>query len=133
MNIPPDLLKFLRYCRTFPAHTLRDLLRRRKRECTWCGSKIRNRNLYYCSDDCRQNTYGHCSPKQWAPVLFERDRGRCVLCGIDATLNGEIDHIVPVCEGGGFCGPENLRTLCPRCHRQETEKLNTRLKRQGAI
>lgn len=39
----------------------------------------------------------------------------------------EADHIVPVAEGGGQCGPENYRTLCCRCHAEETKKLRARL------
>lgn len=35
----------------------------------------------------------------------------------------DIDHIVPVVEGGGSCGPENLRTLCIPCHRRVTAEL----------
>ena len=35
----------------------------------------------------------------------------------------EADHIVPVCEGGGCCGLDNLRTLCLPCHRAETAVL----------
>lgn len=40
----------------------------------------------------------------------------------------EADHIVPVVEGGGQCGPENYRTLCIRCHRKVTRELRQRLK-----
>lgn len=39
----------------------------------------------------------------------------------------EMDHILPVSEGGGGCGLENLRTLCIPCHDQETAKLKARL------
>lgn len=39
----------------------------------------------------------------------------------------EADHIVPVAEGGGQCGPENYRTLCCRCHAEETQNLRARL------
>jgi 5-methylcytosine-specific restriction protein A len=35
----------------------------------------------------------------------------------------EADHIVPVVEGGGGCGLENLRTLCRACHHKETKAL----------
>lgn len=35
----------------------------------------------------------------------------------------DADHIVPVCEGGGECGLDNVRTLCLWCHRQETNEL----------
>lgn len=38
----------------------------------------------------------------------------------------EADHIVPVVEGGGGCGPEGYRTLCLPCHRIETAKLAAR-------
>lgn len=38
----------------------------------------------------------------------------------------EADHIVPVSEGGGECGLENMRTLCVWCHKRETAELNRR-------
>lgn len=38
----------------------------------------------------------------------------------------EADHIVPVVEGGGGCGLENLRTLCKPCHHDVTAELNRR-------
>ncbi len=37
-----------------------------------------------------------------------------------------MDHIIPVVEGGGECGLDNLRTLCIRCHRKETAELARR-------
>lgn len=39
----------------------------------------------------------------------------------------EIDHIKPVSEGGGCCGLDNLRLLCPGCHAKESGKLRSRL------
>jgi 5-methylcytosine-specific restriction endonuclease McrA len=38
----------------------------------------------------------------------------------------EADHIVPVVEGGGMCGPEGFRTLCLPCHHAESAALATR-------
>lgn len=35
----------------------------------------------------------------------------------------DADHIIPVKEGGGQCGLENIRTLCIKCHKIETKKL----------
>ena len=35
----------------------------------------------------------------------------------------DADHIVPVKEGGGLCGLDNLRTLCIKCHKNETKLL----------
>ena len=33
----------------------------------------------------------------------------------------DADHILPVKEGGGQCGLDNLRTLCIKCHKQVTK------------
>lgn len=35
----------------------------------------------------------------------------------------EADHIKPVCEGGGECGLDNLRTLCVPCHKRVSADL----------
>ena len=35
----------------------------------------------------------------------------------------EVDHIVPIIEGGGLCGPEGLRLLCGACHHEATTQL----------
>lgn len=35
----------------------------------------------------------------------------------------EVDHIVPVVEGGGLCGLDNLRLVCGACHAVATRKL----------
>lgn len=39
----------------------------------------------------------------------------------------DADHIVPVAEGGGECGLDNLRTVCLACHRAVTQLLRRRL------
>ena len=43
----------------------------------------------------------------------------------------EADHALPVVEGGGSCGLENLRTLCRPCHVDETRRLRRRRRGQG--
>ncbi len=43
--------------------------------------------------------------------------------GALATHLWEMNHIVPVIEGGGGCGLENLETLCRACHHRETAAL----------
>lgn len=35
----------------------------------------------------------------------------------------EVDHIVPVIEGGGLCSIDNLRLLCGQCHATATKQL----------
>lgn len=54
-----------------------------------------------------------------------------ILNDLKEGLFWQADHIVPVAEGGGSCGLENLRTLCSRCHQEETEELRRRLKLTG--
>lgn len=39
----------------------------------------------------------------------------------------DADHILPVIEGGGECGLDNLRTLCIPCHKKETAALRKRM------
>jgi hypothetical protein len=34
----------------------------------------------------------------------------------------DADHIIPVKDGGGMCGLENIRTLCILCHKNVTYK-----------
>jgi len=43
----------------------------------------------------------------------------------------QADHIVPVVEGGGGCGLDNLRTLCTRCHKTATAGLAKRRSRRA--
>ncbi len=38
----------------------------------------------------------------------------------------DADHIIPVVKGGGLCGLDNLRTLCIKCHKNETKILLTK-------
>ena len=35
----------------------------------------------------------------------------------------DADHIIPVKEGGGQCGLENIRTLCFVCHKEVTKNM----------
>jgi 5-methylcytosine-specific restriction endonuclease McrA len=66
------------------------------------------------------------------PVSFPEFHERCDQLGLSrhernlARRLWEMDHIVPVIEGGGSCGLENLRTLCVACHRKETAALAAR-------
>lgn len=45
----------------------------------------------------------------------------------------DADHIIPVVEGGGECGLENLRTLCLWCHKQATADLASRRAREKML
>lgn len=58
----------------------------------------------------------------------KRHREECEARGFNDVSRRwwEADHIVPVVEGGGGCGPEGYRTLCLPCHRRETAALAAR-------
>jgi hypothetical protein len=45
----------------------------------------------------------------------------------------DVDHIVPVIEGGGECDLANIRTLCLRCHRKATAALRERIRRAKVL
>ncbi len=48
--------------------------------------------------------------------ILERDSFTCKDCGITSDFAAlEVDHIVPVCEGGSN-DPTNLETLCYKCN-----------------
>jgi 5-methylcytosine-specific restriction endonuclease McrA len=49
-------------------------------------------------------------------AVFDRDEGKCQVCGGPAT---EIDHIDPMV-GGDMNRPGNLQALCNECHRRKT-------------
>lgn len=42
----------------------------------------------------------------------------------------DMDHVVPVIEGGGMCSLEGLRTLCAPCHKRKTKELASRRAQQ---
>jgi 5-methylcytosine-specific restriction endonuclease McrA len=113
--------------------------------CRYCGREVPEGRRTFCGGDkarfvYRHGTYlkegsgcvhEHCVRSQPAyarQCCWARDQGRCALCPAVAGHHSgwEADHIVPVVEGGGSCGLENLRTLCTTCHRLETAKLAAR-------
>jgi 5-methylcytosine-specific restriction endonuclease McrA len=76
-------------------------------------------------------------------AIIARAEGRCENCGIEVKAKkdnkydsapnlAEIDHIVPVADGGTD-EPENLRLLCLRCNRRKAgEDLSARNRRRVA-
>lgn len=56
--------------------------------------------------------------------VFKRDGFRCRICGLgrDDGVVLHVDHIVPVSKGGKST-MDNLRTLCDRCNRGKSDKL----------
>ncbi len=91
-----------------------------------------------CVDD-----YNRSDPREQRRIARKRDRGVCRACGLDTNalrrkIRGrgraarlrelgfhprrslwELDHIVPLIDGGGH-EPANLQTLCVPCHRRKS-------------
>jgi 5-methylcytosine-specific restriction protein A len=57
--------------------------------------------------------------------------GATRFAGLPSQWRWEADHVVPVSEGGGGCGLENMRTLCLPCHGKETGRLRRRLNQRA--
>lgn len=134
-----DVSPAMRYMRSLSAEAARRAVGRQKGECTWCGQQVPRPRIYWCSDDCRQAFFIRCDPA-WARDHFintqtvatkirwcewsKRLRGwypmvECQGChSLTVAPEAELDHIVPVSEGGGLCGPDNYRLLCLDCHKQ---------------
>lgn len=93
--------------------------------CRYCGTEVSGRRQTFCSDACVHEWKIRTNPGFARDQVFRRDHGKCAICGA-VDHRWEADHIVPVVEGGGECGLENLRTLCQPCHRRETAKLAAR-------
>lgn len=114
--------------------------------CRWCKTRecATSRNTF-CSPECVHEHKIRTQPSYAKQLVYDRDHGVCAECGVDTcadlkgpvvqptrlfgTVSGsrwDMDHIIPVCEGGGDCGLENYRTLCKPCHKRETAALARR-------
>lgn len=110
-------------------------LRQKKGICRWCGEIITAKGrTRWCSDECVNefNFFALLTVQQ--RKVLERDGGwKCSACGETWDVESgtkrtiEIDHIIPVVEGGGCCGLINLRQLCRKCHGRESGALRKRL------
>ncbi len=67
---------------------------------------------------CKTHTIRNGSTRSWRQIragILYRDALTCAICGRGAA---EVDHIVPITEGGTD-HPANLRSLCSTCHQQQ--------------
>jgi len=53
--------------------------------------------------------------------VWERDKGRCVICG--ATDELHFDHVVPYSKGGSSITAENVQILCARHNLSKSDKI----------
>lgn len=127
--------------RTQPAYQARHVLERDAGVCALCGL-----DCLALLEDLRKRRAAHRRTRLRAPSAWTLDHARqvgdeyevgayadhCASIGLPVRLRyldrrlWEMDHVVPVAEGGGSCGLDNLRTLCWACHRTETAELARR-------
>lgn len=90
--------------------------------CTWCGVALTGRRTSWCSDACAARRWDF-DPNTLRSRVLQRDAGKpCPLCGADRYF-GEVDHTVPIIEGGEPWDLSNLRKICDACHKIETRAL----------
>lgn len=127
--------------RTQPAYQARHVLERDKGVCESCGTDCEGVvvNLYALLDVDRCARWGVAKGARMPQDFvhgFEVAAGffgfACDAMRLPEHLRflrrrlWEMDHRIPVAEGGGSCGLENLRTLCWACHRRATKELAAR-------
>ncbi len=69
-------------------------------------------------------------PSEARTYVFNRNNHQCQSCyTIDLTAkNLQIDHIVALAQGGTN-DLSNLQTLCAKCNREKSAKIDTRFRR----
>ncbi len=60
-------------------------------------------------------------PTQVKKEVWQRDKGKCVLCGSSNNLH--FDHDLPFSKGGTSLTAKNIRILCARCNLAKSDKI----------
>jgi hypothetical protein len=92
------------------------------RICGFCGIQLDDRRRIFCNSRCRRNfnrkfRFFTITWRQIRFRAFRRDSWTCVKCGRRAR---EVDHIIPLSEGGNEFDLNNCQSLCRTCHLQKT-------------
>lgn len=102
------------YIRCVPGFARYQLALRDKGICAECGCDTRKIERIFRWAHKWEHLFG---PRRWRALT-----GLLHELGFTTPHFWEMDHIVPVSEGGGLCGLENLRTLCLPCHHKRRRK-----------
>lgn len=123
--------------RTNPAYLRARVLERDAGVCVVCGRDCAAldaelRALRHAPEAWRRGSAAHAVYA--ARVLALNAEGFSLTVSTDKSVYStwQADHIVPVVEGGGECGMENMRTLCSPCHGRATKTLMGRLMQRRA-
>jgi hypothetical protein len=60
-------------------------------------------------------------PTQVKKEVWQRDGGKCVLCG--SNMNLHFDHDLPFSKGGTSLTTNNIRLLCSKCNLSKSDKI----------
>jgi 5-methylcytosine-specific restriction endonuclease McrA len=110
--------------RELQAHS--DNLRKaeKRRVCGWCFGEVPQGRRTRCNSlDCKAKIEEHSSWNTLRMRVLREAKRICAICTLPKA--GEVDHIVPVCEGGTG-DRSNLRAICHDCHLKETAALAKR-------
>jgi hypothetical protein len=115
------------YQATQPQHQ-REALRERDRErCALCGLDCRRYRIVVLALWRRRDGHRRAGPepiRTVARLLTALGRATSDRLAGDLLLRRQdwwdVDHVVPISEGGHPYDPRNLRTLCPWCHQDES-------------
>ncbi len=107
-------------------------------KCRRCGKELTGRRTAWCSNACTVDALIRCNHTKATYYIRVRDKGICSICGTDTKStktpgrrrSWEVDHKVPVAEGGGHCSLDNLRTACIPCHKIVTKELAFRRRKK---
>lgn len=121
---------------TDPGYQRRELFKRDRGVCTVCGLDTEALNRAF--QEARRAIWREESagdPPHNTSSWWDRRDGPTERLRRLGFLPGqslwEMDHTVPVVEGGGGCGLSNLRTLCRPCHLKATRALRARRSRRA--
>ena len=52
--------------------------------------------------------------------VLDRDGWECAKCGLEMVTGAQVDHVVPVADGGSMWNRDNMQSLCAECHASKT-------------
>ncbi|MEW6211602.1 MAG: HNH endonuclease signature motif containing protein [Acidobacteriota bacterium] len=55
--------------------------------------------------------------------VWQRDRGRCRICGSHTNLGFHYDHDIAFAKGGSSLTADNIQLLCEKCNLQKSDKI----------
>lgn len=101
------------------------------RHCKECGAELKHKRGKFCrGGECAETYFIRFDWTRLRPFVLKRDENKCVLCGREGTQFArgatsdrpalEVDHIIPISDGGDQFDPDNCRTLCQPCHKRVT-------------